>query len=101
MIVMTPYKNGKQYTCLDRPSVAAWSSLHPFVEFCDVRRRDFLASCVLREEREDCGAGVAANDGDLARLAGDLLHELIRTDAVERRNTHDFLCVEALLLPEL
>ena len=47
---------------------------------------------------------MAADDGDGDVLHGharDLVHELLRADAVQRRDADDLLRVQALLLPEL
>mmetsp|Transcript_15232 Transcript_15232/g.31973 ORF Transcript_15232/g.31973 Transcript_15232/m.31973 type:complete len:220 (+) Transcript_15232:194-853(+) len=80
------------------------SILHFLVEVGNLVLRDALRRGALREERQDGGAGMAAYDRDpdlIYGLAGQLVHELFSTDAVERRHTNDLLGIQTLLGPEL
>jgi len=78
--------------------------LHPLVQVCNLVGRNLSASCILREEGQDCGTGVAANNWNVDAIdvvTCDFVNELVGTDNVESGHTDNLLWVEALLPVQL
>mmetsp|Transcript_46391 Transcript_46391/g.93626 ORF Transcript_46391/g.93626 Transcript_46391/m.93626 type:complete len:371 (+) Transcript_46391:111-1223(+) len=78
--------------------------LHPLVECLELSHGDLRGHGVLREERQDRRARVAADDGHVDLAQGctcDLVHELVRPDSVQGRHAADLAGVEALSSVEL